>query len=309
MFGPASGGFISKWLIDEIKVTELQLEDDKKGLTDENKTRFYSYIKPLYAAIGPKSTKCLSTENLDFLDLEKAVSVTITTQTPEVPSGNVFSVKTRYCLITGLSKPKKGKKKKGDIDVPENQSANVIVEVSRPQKSDWGLFEPLHGFVSPIADIISPLINSNTIIIFLLFLLLISWFKGPKARRAGGGGDVGLSLMSTPERMAAYDEMWRVEENELWNWLDERMGMHETSYLSPKSKMPVSETRAPRSQQKHKSARAKRVEDAMNEREVDYAIRVTEERLEQLKAAVRRRRQKPDEKDGVEKERVPAEEL
>lgn len=99
MFGPASGGFISKWLIDEIKVTELQLEDDKKGLTDENKTRFYSYIKPLYAAIGPKSTKCLSTENLDYLDLEKAVSVTITTQTPEVPSGNVFSVKTRYCLM------------------------------------------------------------------------------------------------------------------------------------------------------------------------------------------------------------------
>lgn len=99
MFGPASGGFISKWLIDEIKVTELQLEDDKKGLTEENKTRFYSYIKPLYAAIGPKSTKCLSTENLDYLDLERAVSVTITTQTPEVPSGNVFSVKTRYCLM------------------------------------------------------------------------------------------------------------------------------------------------------------------------------------------------------------------
>lgn len=99
MFGSASGGFISKWMIDQLKVTELQMEDDKKGLTEEKPTRFYSYIKPLYAAIGPKSTKCLSTENLDSLDLEKAVSVTITTQTPDVPSGNVFSVKTRYCLM------------------------------------------------------------------------------------------------------------------------------------------------------------------------------------------------------------------
>ena len=99
MFGAASGGFISKWMIDELKVTELQMEDDKKGLTEEKPTRFYSYIKPLYAAIGPKTTKCLSTENLDFLDLEKSVSVTISTQTPDVPSGNVFSVKTRYCLM------------------------------------------------------------------------------------------------------------------------------------------------------------------------------------------------------------------
>ena len=99
MFGAASGGFISKWMIDELKVTDLQMEDDKKGLTDDKPTRFYSYIKPLYAAIGPKTTKCLSTEILDSLDLEKAVSVTITTQTPDVPSGNVFSVKTRYCLM------------------------------------------------------------------------------------------------------------------------------------------------------------------------------------------------------------------
>lgn len=99
VFGAVSGGFISKWMIDELKVTDLQMEDDKKGLTSEKPTRFYSYIKPLYAAIGPKTTKCLSTENLDAFDLEKAVSVTITTQTPDVPSGSVFSVKTRYCLM------------------------------------------------------------------------------------------------------------------------------------------------------------------------------------------------------------------
>lgn len=98
LFGPTSGIFLTKYLIDEQKVLELQYEDDKKGLGDQNKSRTYSYIKPLYASIGPKQTKCISTETLDAFDLERSVSVTCTTQTPDVPSGNVFSVKTRYCL-------------------------------------------------------------------------------------------------------------------------------------------------------------------------------------------------------------------
>jgi hypothetical protein len=97
MLGPASGAFLTKFLIDDEKSMDLQFED-KKGLTEPNKTRQYSYIKPLYGAIGPKQTKCISTEQLDVLDLEKAVLATLTTQTPDVPSGNVFCVKTKYLL-------------------------------------------------------------------------------------------------------------------------------------------------------------------------------------------------------------------
>ena len=98
VFGPASGGFMSKWLLDEIKVTELQMED-RKGLSEENRTRSFSYIKPLYASIGPKSTKCIISETLDFIDLERSISVTSTTQTPDVPSGNVFCTKTKFCFM------------------------------------------------------------------------------------------------------------------------------------------------------------------------------------------------------------------
>ena len=101
LFGPASGGFVTRFLLDEVKAMELQLEDDKKGLSDDNKSRTYSYIKPLNAPIGPKQTKCITTEVLDALDLERAVSVTVTTQTPDVPSGNVFSTKTKYCIMWG----------------------------------------------------------------------------------------------------------------------------------------------------------------------------------------------------------------
>ena len=99
MFGPASGTFMTKFLLDDQKVLDLQMEDDKKGLSEDIKSRTYSYIKPLYASIGPKQTKCIITETLDSIDLEKAVSITVTTQTPDVPNGNIFTVKTKYCLM------------------------------------------------------------------------------------------------------------------------------------------------------------------------------------------------------------------
>lgn len=101
LFGAASGGFVSRLLIDEVKVFDLQMEDDKKGLSEDNKTRTYTYIKPLPGSLGPRQTKCIVTETLESLDLEKAASVTVTTQTPDVPSGNVFCTKARYCLMWG----------------------------------------------------------------------------------------------------------------------------------------------------------------------------------------------------------------
>ncbi len=97
LFGPASAAWMSKWLTGEQKCTELQMED-KKGLSDETKSRTFSYIKPLNSSIGPKQTKCIVTENLDNLDLEKSVNVTCSTQNPDVPNGNMFVVKTKYCL-------------------------------------------------------------------------------------------------------------------------------------------------------------------------------------------------------------------
>lgn len=97
MFGPASVTWMRNWLTVEQKCLELT-QEDKRPLGLDNKVRNYSYIKPLNGAIGPKQTKCLCTETLDSLDYEKAISVTISTQTPDVPSGNVFSVKTKYCL-------------------------------------------------------------------------------------------------------------------------------------------------------------------------------------------------------------------
>lgn len=99
MFGPASGVFMRKWLIEDQKSTDLQMEDDGKGLGESRKTFNFSYIKPLPGSIGPKQTKCNISMTLEQYDLDKAVTVLCSTQTPDVPSGGIFLTKTRYCLM------------------------------------------------------------------------------------------------------------------------------------------------------------------------------------------------------------------
>jgi hypothetical protein len=101
MFGPAADVFMRKWLIEDQKSIDLQMEHDKDGL-GEKKTAFsYAYTKPLSAPVGPKQTRCNIEMTLEQYDLERAVSVNCSTQTPDVPSGNIFLTKTRYCLMWG----------------------------------------------------------------------------------------------------------------------------------------------------------------------------------------------------------------
>lgn len=101
MWGPASSAFMRKWLVDDQKSRELEYPDDKFGLDNEHKTVTFSYIKPLNAPVGPKQTKCITSNTLETFDLEHAVTVRCSTQTPDVPSGGIFTTKTLYCLMWG----------------------------------------------------------------------------------------------------------------------------------------------------------------------------------------------------------------
>jgi hypothetical protein len=101
MFGPGSGAFMRKWLLEDQKSMDLQMEDDKKGLGDDKKSFNYSYIKPLFGPVGPRQTKCNIAMTLEQYDLEKAATVLCSTGTPDVPSGSIFLTKTRYCLMWG----------------------------------------------------------------------------------------------------------------------------------------------------------------------------------------------------------------
>ncbi|KAE8443563.1 hypothetical protein EG329_001725 [Mollisiaceae sp. DMI_Dod_QoI] len=343
MFGPASVTWMRNWLTVEQKCLEFTMED-KRPLGLDNKVRNYSYIKPLNGAIGPKQTKCVCTETLDSLDFDKAISVTISTQTPDVPSGNVFSVKTKYCLSwaegnntrlqmncaiewTGKSWLKgpiekgandgqvqyakdivaslkaavsshrgilavvtgKGKKK-GRKGRQSNSLAKQTDGASETKSTteDWGLLEPIHGILGPLVDIVKPLLTGNIVYGLLVGLLVASWFGFGFSSKGRGRNDLGLGYLGTPERVAAYEEIWRREESELWEWLEDRVG---ADRLRDVGKMPI----------EAQVIQNKLKDEKMDEREVDAAIKVTEEKLRVLKATVEKLKRKPEKAKPKEK--------
>lgn len=61
-------------------------------------SRESSYVKYLGGSIGPKSTKCYLKEQVLHLDTSDYISQLTVTQTPDVPAGSSFNVKTKTCI-------------------------------------------------------------------------------------------------------------------------------------------------------------------------------------------------------------------
>ncbi|POR31181.1 Uncharacterized protein TPAR_08604 [Tolypocladium paradoxum] len=145
-------------------------------------------------------------------------------------------------------------------------------------KQDWGPLEPVRSIIEPCIDVIQPVLTGNVMYGLLVGLLVAMWFgfgSGPSKNAAPYGPGIGFY---SPNRLAAYEEMWRREDSELWEWLDERVGLgrrlsSESSNIRRKSLDP-------------RTIEEKLREERMDEREVDEAIRVTEEKLRVLREVV-----------------------
>lgn len=174
---------------------------------------------------------------------------------------------------------RKGKKEVFDADEANAQrSASVAAE---KEVSNWGPLEPLHKALSPVISILNPFMNSQVVIAVLTVLLLYTWINPPRR----GGMGMSFPGYSSPERIAAYEEIWRREESNLWDWLEDRVGLDGIFVPSGEGQQ--------RDRQKVLAARnmGKKVEEGrMSERQMDDAIRVTEERLSVLKDAVAKKK-------------------
>jgi len=171
---------------------------------------------------------------------------------------------------------KGGKRKKDSTDAAINQEMDRITASHKAPEPNWGLFEPLRGPLGPVATLVS----APTLIALLLFSVFFLWWRGP-----GKGGE-GVSYGSgSAQRVAAYEEIWRREESELWKWLEERAGLEGAvpGFLGGQS------------EEKRKWLEKQRVKDmkesvgdggGLGERQMKEAIRVTRERLEALEKAV-----------------------
>jgi len=114
----------------------------------------------------------------------------------------------------------------------------------------------------------------------LVGLLVASWF-GFGFSGKGGRNGLDSHYFGTPERVAAYEEIWRRQESELWEWLEDRVNMDR---LRDVGKMPF----------EAKAIESRLRDEKMDERAVDAAIKVTEEKLRVLKASVEKMKRKGD---------------
>lgn len=151
-------------------------------------------------------------------------------------------------------------------------------------KQTWGVLEPIRPLFEPVTDIVKPLLTGNVMYGLLVGLLVASWFGfglGPGRSATPYGNQPGFY---GPDRLAAYEEMWRREDSELWDWLEERVGLERLNEVGP----------GPRKRAAHpRTFENKMREDRLNTKEVEEAVRVTEEKLRVLQEAVERASRSP----------------
>lgn len=172
---------------------------------------------------------------------------------------------------------KKGKKSKSGPSLAKQTDG---ASDSTPENINWGLFEPVRPLLGAVFDLLRPLTTGNMMYGLFVGLLVASWFGfGSRSNKVelGGWG------INSPERVAAYEEMWRREESDLWEWLEDRVGMDRLRDVAAGEE---------------KIVKAKLKDENMEAREVDHAIRVTEERLRVLKEVVDKEKLKKQEGNG-----------
>jgi hypothetical protein len=188
---------------------------------------------------------------------------------------------------------KSGKKRRKGATSP------TPVATTEPQKNkqDWGIFDFLRGPLAPVVSISKPVATSPIAVGIILILLFLIWFRGLGRPTTGG---LGYMDYSSAKRIAAYEAIWHKEESELWGWLEERVGLEVLALGDAAGtgmfKNAKQDTEAKLKQRRKilggKGVEAKLNEEKMSEREMEDAIRITQERLHVLKDVVEKRKGK-----------------
>jgi hypothetical protein len=185
------------------------------------------------------------------------------------------------------------KGKTGPADADETAGQRHVASSNDIKPPNWGVLEPIHPFVEPVLGLVRPFITSQVVVAVLFVLLAYSWIFPPMRSASPLNTSSGVPRV---DRLAAYEDIWQREESSLWDWLEDRVGLDAmpSSGFFDDGKQQVLTGSAASSVAAATAARialAKKLHgERMNERQMDSAIRTTEERLGALKEAVKRRR-------------------
>ncbi|KAK9373427.1 uncharacterized protein V1513DRAFT_449161 [Lipomyces chichibuensis] len=262
------------------------------------KARTFNYIRPLNANIGPKQTKCLATETIENWEFENYVTVVVSTVTPDVPNGSIFVTKTRYCLTWGENNTThmlitcgvewsgkswiKGPIEKGAND-GQQQVANQLVAalneefqpkarkvkgrkrrggkhkgaIAAAAERETAKKEEPMSLLATIMSLFGlgsdgTYITYVVIALFAALLIASLWliFSGGKT-----------------EKTSRWDTLWDMEEQSLWEWLEDRTG-HVGATMGTKS---------------HSNSTPVRPKGWLSRREIEEAIQITQRRLDLLR--------------------------
>ena len=193
---------------------------------------------------------------------------------------------------TGGGKTKgKGRRKKSEVaqEAAAAAAAKAAEEAQAQQAKSWGMLEPLHGILGPVVDMVKPLLGGNIAFVIIGILLFILFFRRP-SQPSIVSHDIGCPGYSLPQRLAAYEEMWRREESELWSWLEDRVGMDGLAVPTVSRTMESRTQQYSRKVQSERALASKVNEEKMSDLEMDHAIRTTRERLDTLEKILLDRR-------------------
>jgi len=188
----------------------------------------------------------------------------------------------------------KGKRSRANMaGIEAAAGADASFETSKRPEISWGVLEPLRGPLSPFLDVFKPFLNGSVAVVVIFILFFMLWVRTP-SQQYPLSSRVGSHLLSVPQRMVAYEEMWQKEESELWDWLEERVGMDGLAFpVADDTQRSDSKPNPRRHQiQSQKDLEARLRHEKMTEREMEDAIRVTQQRLESLQQVVENRKRK-----------------
>lgn len=280
------------------QLLRAQQNFDLEGLTkfDANGDRSYSYMKPLDAPVGPKQTKCIVQEHIEHKDFDDYCTVIQTSETPNVPSGNAFTVRTRIFLNWGDNNSTKllslthidwtgkswikGPIEKGAVS-GQKQAMEVLVAellkkvaVSEPKprkrkstvrsKAPATVAAPVVPVVKQPKEAPERVIDWKLGVIAVLVVLLAwSYLCGSRIIE---------SQRSTPfSAIVTDDDFINESQVDIWDWIESRKDIGKNGPLMIKPDFEV------------QARRTKDVAHRLKQQELDEVIDVLQKRLDILK--------------------------
>jgi hypothetical protein len=210
-------------------------------------------------------------------DLLKALKTAVTARGAGTSKGGKTSKTRRKQSAAGATK---------SAAAAAAAAASAALDANKRDSQGWGIFEPVHGLLGPIFGIFKPLWSAPVAIAVIAFLLFTLYTRG-MSTSSTASSDLNFLRHASSQRLVAYEEIWRAEENELWRWLEDRVGMDGTNFPNSNRNYNADTKARRRNLKRHGQSLASKIdEEQISQREMNYAIQVVRDRLDRLEEIV-----------------------